>query len=87
MSAQTEHDNIEKIKKLVDDMEELDKQYEDKRNEISKLLLKRYPSSERSVIDVFKSELNMMRRRRNHDDLRRLIVDDTFVVVMPRWIR
>lgn len=98
MSKTTEHENIEKINKLIDEMEKIDEQREGKRNEILALLRKRYPSSDRNTIHIFQYELNDVRlgdigtsikgytdprKYKGYNRLRRSIDGDKFVVI-PR---
>ena len=59
MSAKTEKENIAKIERLIEQIEDLKANEQLLYEEIIALLRKRYPSSDRFDINAFKTSLNL----------------------------
>lgn len=80
MSKYTEKENISKIKEMIGQIDELNKQKAAVRGEIDKLLLKRYPTSSRDDIRLFKSTLDIgMWHTEYLEKAKSMIADDRFV--------
>lgn len=77
MSKKTEKENIAKIKGMIEQIQELDEQKAELHEEIIKLLRKRYPSSDRRNIRMFKLRLETgIRGHGSLDEVKSQLLDD-----------
>ena len=80
MSAKTEKQNIAKIKEKVEQIDKLNKQRTALQQEIEKLFMKRYPSSDRNHISIFKSKLEIAMLHPPHlDEVKSMLEEDKIV--------